>query len=71
MITLSLLAGYVPQPFKELVIKPLLKKPALDLEVLANYRLISNLPYLSKILEKAVASQLCDFLHNNGLFEEF
>ncbi|XP_051234748.1 uncharacterized protein LOC127351330 [Dicentrarchus labrax] len=71
MINLSLLSGYVPQSFKVAVIKPLLKKPTLDPGVLANYRPISNLPFLSKILEKVVAKELCDFLHNNSLFEDF
>ncbi|KAM7366739.1 hypothetical protein PAMP_014689 [Pampus punctatissimus] len=71
MINLSLLSGYVPQSFKIAVIKPLLKKTTLDQEILANYRPISNLPFLSKVLEKAVANQLCDFLHTNSLFEEF
>ena len=71
MINLSLLTGYVPQSFKVAVIKPLLKKPNLDPGVLANYRPISNLHFLSKILEKVVANQLCDFLQNNSLFEEF
>ena len=41
------------------------------LGVLANYRPISNLPFLSKILEKVVANQLCNFLHHNSLFEDF
>uniref|UniRef100_A0A8C4GTX0 Reverse transcriptase domain-containing protein n=1 Tax=Dicentrarchus labrax TaxID=13489 RepID=A0A8C4GTX0_DICLA len=71
MINLSLLSGYVPQSFKVAVIKPLLKKPTLDPGVLANYRPISNLPFLSNILEKVVAKELCDFLHNNSLFEDF
>ena len=71
MVNLSLVAGYVPQSFKVAVIKPLLKKPTLDPGILANYRPISNLPFLSKILEKTVAKQLCDFLHNNNLFEKF
>ena len=71
MIILSLLSGYVPQSFKVAAIKTLLKKPTLDPGVLANYRPISNLPFLSKILEKVVAKQLCDFLHNNSLFEDF
>ncbi|MDF4285579.1 reverse transcriptase family protein, partial [Vibrio parahaemolyticus] len=39
--------------------------------MLANYRPISNLPFMSKILEKVVADQLCDFLHDNNLSEEF
>uniref|UniRef100_A0A3Q3R4Q7 Reverse transcriptase domain-containing protein n=1 Tax=Monopterus albus TaxID=43700 RepID=A0A3Q3R4Q7_MONAL len=71
LINLSLLTGYVPQAFKLAVIKPLLKKPTLDPGVLANYRPISNRPFISKILEKAVAKQLCDHLHKNDLFEDF
>ena len=35
------------------------------------YRPISNLPFLSKVLEKIVAAQLCDHLHRNNLFKEF
>ena len=71
MINPSLLTGYVPQSFKVAAIKPLLKKPTLDPEVLANYRPISNLPFLSKVLEKVVADQLNEFLQNNSLFEMF
>uniref|UniRef100_A0A8C9X8F2 Reverse transcriptase domain-containing protein n=1 Tax=Sander lucioperca TaxID=283035 RepID=A0A8C9X8F2_SANLU len=71
MINMSLVTGYVPQSFKVAVIKPLLKKLTLDPKVLANYRPISNLSFLSKILEKVVANQLCDFLHRNSLFENF
>ena len=70
-INLSLLTGYVPQTFKIAVIKPLLKKATLDPDILANYRPISNLPFVSKILEKAVANQLCEYLRINGLFEDF
>ncbi len=44
------------------VIKPLIKKPQLDPKDLVNYRPISNLPFLSKILEKVVSSQLYSFL---------
>ena len=71
VINMSLVTGYVPQSFKVAVIKPLLKKPTLDSGIVSNYRPISNLPFLSKILEKAVAKQLCDFLHGNNLFEAF
>ncbi|XP_074521141.1 uncharacterized protein LOC141786455 [Halichoeres trimaculatus] len=71
MINASLLSGYVPQLFKVAVIKPLLKKPTLDSGSFVNYRPISNLSFVSKILEKVVASQLCDFLHSNSLFEVF
>ncbi len=71
MINPSLLTGYVPQSFKVAVIKRLLKKPALDPEVLVNYRPISNLLFPSQVLEKVVANQLCDFLQSNSLFEIF
>uniref|UniRef100_A0A669CNN6 Reverse transcriptase domain-containing protein n=1 Tax=Oreochromis niloticus TaxID=8128 RepID=A0A669CNN6_ORENI len=71
MINLSLIIGYVPQAFKLAVVKPLLKKPSLDPAVLANYRPISNLPFISKILERVVVKQLTDHLQRSGLFEEF
>ncbi len=53
------------------VIKPLIKKPKLDPCELANYRPISNLPFMSKILEKVVSAQLCSFLLKNYIYEEF
>lgn len=71
IINQSLTTGYVPQSFKVAVIKPLIKKPNLDTSVLSNYRPISNLPFLSKILEKVVAKQLNDFLLENNLLEDF
>ncbi len=51
IINSSLSLGYVPKNFKLAVIKPLIKKPQLDPKDLVNYRPISNLPFLSKILE--------------------
>lgn len=71
LINTSLISGHVPLSFKVAVIKPILKKPNLDPNNLSNYRPISNLPFLSKILEKAVAKQLCSFLHTNSTLEVF
>ncbi len=52
-------------------LKPLIKKPQLDPSELANYRPISNLPFMSKILEKVVSAQLCSFLQKNiYIYEE-
>ncbi len=62
IINSSLSLGHVPKPLKLSVIKPLIKKPKLDPCELANYRPISNLPFMSKILEKVVYAQLCSFL---------
>ncbi len=71
IINSSLSLGYVPKTFKLAVIKPLIKKPQLDPKDLVNYRPISNLPFLSKILEKVVSSQLYSFLEKNDICEDF
>ncbi len=71
IINLSLSLGYVPNTFKLAVIKPLIKKTQLDLKDLVNYRPISNLSFLSKILEKVVSSQLYSFLEKNYICEDF
>ncbi|KAI2648501.1 putative RNA-directed DNA polymerase from transposon BS [Labeo rohita] len=71
IINSSLSLGHVPKPFKLAVIKPLIKKPQLDPSELANYRPISNLPFMSKILEKVISAQLCSFLQKNDIYEEF
>ncbi len=71
IINSSLSLGHVPKPFKLVVIKSLIKKPKLDLCELENYRPISNLPFMSKILEKVVSAQLCSFLLKIYIYEEF
>lgn len=48
-----------------------LKKTGLDCSDLNNYRPISNLPFISKILERVVATQLQTYLQDNNLFEQF
>ncbi len=46
----------------DFVIETLIKRPQLDPSELANYRPISNLPFMSNILEKVESAQLCFFL---------
>ena len=70
IVNASLVCGHIPQTLKLVVIKPL-KKPNLDVNVLSNYRPISNLPFLSKVLEKAISKQLYSFLHPNHILEVF
>ena len=43
----------------------------LDVDELKNYRPISNLTYLSKILEKVVHEELNMYIEENGLFSEY
>ena len=57
IINISLTTGIVPRDLKTAVVKPLLKKPSLDKNLLKNYRPISNLLFLSKILEKSRSPQ--------------
>ena len=47
---------------------PLLKKTSLNPEILKNYRPVSNLSFLFKILEKVVLRQLSNHLLTNNLF---
>ena len=47
------------------------KEPSLDIEVFKNYRLVSNLNFISKILERVVAVQLQTHLDEAGLMTAF
>ena len=58
IINLSLQTCTFPRAFKHGLVTPLLKKPGLDKEVLSNYRPITNLSFISKVLERIVANQL-------------
>ena len=46
---------------------PLQKKPSLDRNILKNYRPVSNLSFISKLIEKVVAKQLNKFISHEGL----
>ena len=71
IINTSLKKGIVPVEFKKAILSPLIKKANLDQNSLRNYRPVSNLAFLSKILEKVVRSQLKDHLNENQLHELF
>lgn len=71
LINYSLKTGVVPPSFKEAVVYPLLKKANLDTNMLKNYRPVSNLPFVSKILEKVVLRQFLDHLSKHDLMEPF
>ena len=47
---------------KQVLVTPLQKKSDLDPDVLANYRPVSNLSFLSKVLERAVAARLTEYM---------
>lgn len=65
----SLTSGVFPDPFKQALVTPLLKKPSLDVNELKNYRPVSNLSFISKILEKLALAQISDYLNSNSLLD--
>jgi hypothetical protein len=58
----------VPTAFKQAIVRPLLKKPGLDMNF-KNYRPVSNLPFVSKIIQKVVASRIEDYLDKHNLHD--
>ena len=65
-IIVSLNEGIVPSSMKKAIIIPILKKPTLNKNVLSNYRPVSQLSCLSKVLEKIVSEQLTEFLTDHN-----
>ena len=66
----SMRSGCFPSSQKCAVVTPGLKKPTLDPTNLGNYRPISNLTFLSKVLERAAYEQISNYLGNNNLLPD-
>ena len=67
LLSTSLRNAEVPATWKHAVVLPLLKSPGLDCAEVRNFRPVSNLPFLSKLLERVVNSQIVAHLMNNDL----
>jgi len=65
IINLSLHQGYFQHCWKCSLVIPLIKKLGLDC-IFKNYRPISNLSYVSKLVEAAAIDQYVSHLHQNG-----
>ena len=63
----SLFTGLFPTEFKEAIVRPLLKKSGLDFTQKKNYRPVSNLSFLSKLLERIAQARLEVFLDSSDL----
>ena len=70
IVNLSLKQACVPQEMKKAVVIPLIKKITLDKDNMKNYRPVSNLNFISKIVEKVVASRLNQHLEMHHLSEK-
>ena len=64
----SLASGIFPQCFKSALVTPILKKRCHDHNDLNNYRPVSNLCFIAKILEKLVLSQVSSYLNSHNLY---
>jgi hypothetical protein len=70
MINSSLAEGVVPSVFKNAQVTPLLKKTGLDMNNFKNYRPVSNIPFLGKVMEKVVAKQLIHHMRDHDLQDD-
>ena len=64
-INASITQAHVPLSMKAAIVRPLLKKCSLDVDILSSYRPVSNLTQVSKCLEKVTAQQLKE--HISGM----
>jgi hypothetical protein len=71
IVNLSLATGKFPVSLKCATVRPLIKKASLDPEILKNFRPVSNIPVISKYIEKVVVAQLVCHLDRNGFQEKF
>ena len=71
IVNTSLSCAEFPKELKRAFLTPLIKKIILDADIFKNYRPVSNLSFLSKLIERIVCIQLVNHLDKNGLYEVF
>ena len=71
IINMSLECATVPTDVKNALITPVLKKTSLDSNKRVNYRPISNLSFVSKLLERHIAADLHCYIDANALLDPF
>ena len=69
IVNASLQSSTMPANMKSALVHPLLKKLGLPL-IKKNYRPVSNLSYISKVIEWAVCNQLTRYVETTGKLEE-
>ena len=70
-INSTLTSGRFPASLKSARVTPLLKKPSLDPTEVKHYRPVSQIPFLGKSIERAMAEQLKLFLHQNDILDDY
>ena len=69
VVNLSLSQGVMPSHLKKALVIPLLKRANLIPEMLKNFRPVSNLAYVSKVIERVVAKRIISHMDTNLLHE--
>ena len=66
LVNCSLMDSCVPDGFKIAVVSPLIKKATLPADNFKNYRPVSGVSFMSKLVERVVAKQLLEHIlvHN-------
>ena len=67
IVDTSLNSRVFPDELKHAVVSPIIKARNADTEVHNNFRPVSSLPFLSKVIEKAAQKQLTKYLKENQL----
>ena len=60
-----------PNPFKQAIVTPLLKKSTLSKEDLKSFQLVSGLSFLSKLVERIVAAQIRSHMDSHDIGNTF
>ena len=71
IVNLCLTTGDFPISCKSSIVIPLIKKPDLDREMLKNYRPVSNLSFLSKVIEKVISIRILGHILDNNIVDSF
>ena len=71
IVNLCLTTGDFPISCKSSIVIPLIKKPGLDREMLKNYRPVSNLSFLSKVIEKVISIRILGHILDNNIVDKF
>ena len=71
IVNLCLATGDFPISFKSSIVIHLIKKPGLDREMLRNYRPVSNLSFLSKVIGKVISIRILGHILDSNIVDSF
>ena len=71
MINLFIPTSMFPSSSKSAKVLPLIKKPSIDPQVLTNYRPVSSLSFLSKLIENVISSRILTPIADNNNIDKF